>query len=60
MQYFVWNNIHAETVLIDLLAVPFVMLGAFIGIKVVHSIKDQTYRWAVVAVTFISALLIFI
>ncbi len=60
MQYFVWNNIHAETVLIDLLAVPFVMLGAFIGIKVVRSIKDQTYRWAVVAVTFISALLIFI
>jgi uncharacterized membrane protein YfcA len=59
LQYFVWNNIHKETILIDLVVIPFVMLGAFIGIKLVHLIKDQTYRWAVIVITFISALLIF-
>ncbi|HWS00241.1 MAG TPA: sulfite exporter TauE/SafE family protein [Prolixibacteraceae bacterium] len=58
LQYFVWENIHKETVLIDLIAVPFVMIGAFAGIKIVHAIKDQTYRWAVVVITFVSALLI--
>jgi uncharacterized membrane protein YfcA len=59
LQYFVWNNIHKETILIDLAVIPFVMLGAFIGIKLVHLIKDQAYRWAVLVITFISALLIF-
>lgn len=60
LQYFVWDNIHKETILIDLIAVPFVMLGAWAGIKIVHAIHDKTYRWAVVVITFISALLIFI
>jgi hypothetical protein len=58
LQYFVWENIHKESVLIDLIAVPFVMIGAFAGIKIVHAIKDHTYRWAVVVITFVSALLI--
>ena len=60
MQYFVWNNIHAESLLIDLLAIPFVVLGAYLGIKAVHAIKEDTYRWAVLVITFISALLIFL
>jgi len=60
MQYFVWNNIHKETLLIDMMAIPFVMVGAYLGIKVVHAIADQSYRWIVVVITFISALLIFL
>ena len=60
LQYFVWDNIHKETVIIDLLVIPFVMIGAYIGIKLVHAIKDQAYRWFVVVITFISAILIFL
>jgi uncharacterized membrane protein YfcA len=60
LQIFVWNNIHPQVVLLDLLAIPFVMLGAYLGVKIVGKIKEQTYRWAVVVITFISALLIFI
>lgn len=60
LQYFVWNNIQKETLILDLMAVPFVMLGAYLGIKVVHVIADQSYRWIVMVITFISALLIFI
>jgi len=60
LQFFVWKNIHSESLLIDAFAIPFVMLGAYIGIKVVHVIKEKTYRWAVVVITFISALFIFI
>lgn len=60
LQYFVWKNIQAESLLIDAYAIPFVMLGAYTGIKVVRLIKEQTYRWAVVVITFISALLIFL
>ncbi len=60
LQYFVWKNIHQQTILIDLIAVPFVLLGAYAGIKIVHAIKEPTYRWAVVVITFVSALLIFL
>ena len=60
LQYFVWDNIHQETLLIDLAVVPFVLLGAFIGIKLVHIIADQYYRLLVIIITLISALLILI
>lgn len=60
LQYFVWDNIHKETVIIDLMVIPFVMLGAYAGIKVVNAITDQTYRWLVVSITFISAILVFL
>ena len=58
LQYFVWENIHKGTILIGFMEIPFVMLGAYIGIIVVRKIKDDTYRWAVLVLTFISALLI--
>jgi uncharacterized protein len=60
LQYFVWNNISSQSLQIDMVAIPFVITGAYLGIKVVHRIKDPTYRWSVVIITFISALLIFI
>jgi len=60
LQYFVWDNIQVKTLLIDVMAIPFVMLGAYVGIKVVHAIPDHSYRWIVVVVTFFSALLIFL
>jgi uncharacterized membrane protein YfcA len=60
LQYFVWNNISSRSLRVDLLAIPFVMLGAYAGIKIVHWIKDPAYRWSVVVITFISALLIFL
>lgn len=60
LQYFVWDNIHQKTLLIDLAVIPFVMLGAYLGVKLVHAIADQYYRWLVVVITSISALLIFL
>jgi len=60
LQFFVWKNIHAESILVDFLAIPFVILGAYAGIKVVRRINELTYRWVVIVITFVSALLIFI
>ena len=60
MQYFVWNNIHWQSLMIDLAAIPFVMIGAYAGIKIVHTINDQYYRWLVVVITFASAIAIFL
>ncbi len=60
LQFLVWNNISRDSLLVDSFVIPFVMFGAYIGIKIVRRINDSTYRWAVVVITFISALLVFI
>jgi len=60
LQYFVWNNINGKSLAIDLLSVPFVLLGAYVGIKVINTIKEPVYRWSVIVITFSSALLIFL
>ena len=60
LQFFVWSNISKESLAVDFFAIPFVMIGAYMGIKIVHMINDTSYRWTVVVITFISALLIFI
>ncbi|MCE1199476.1 MAG: sulfite exporter TauE/SafE family protein [Marinilabiliales bacterium] len=59
LQYFVWKNITAETLKLDLMVVPFVLIGAFAGIQIVKLFREKTYRWLVLAITFVSALLVF-
>jgi uncharacterized protein len=60
LQYFVWNNISSETIKINLLTIPLIFAGAIIGIAFVNKINETSYRWAVIVITFISALLIFL
>ena len=59
LQYFVWKNISIQTLLVDAATIPFVMLGAYVGIRLVNKLKDEVYRWLVVAITFVSAILVF-
>lgn len=60
LQMFVWNNIDASSLAIDLLTLPAIALGAFIGIKVVKVIPEHTYRGFVIVITAISAFLLLI
>jgi uncharacterized membrane protein YfcA len=60
LQFFVWNNISYETIKINMFTIPWIFAGAIIGITLVKKINETTYRWAVLVVTFISALLIFL
>jgi uncharacterized membrane protein YfcA len=58
LQIFVWHNIDINTLSINLLAVPTIILGVFLGIKIVKVISDKTYRGFVIAITAISAFLL--
>ena len=58
LQMFVWNNINLETLSIDLIAIPAIVSGAFIGIRLVKVIPEKTYRGFVIAITAISAFLL--
>jgi uncharacterized membrane protein YfcA len=58
LQLFVWNNIHVETLAIDLITLPAIAIGAFLGFKVVKIIPERAYRGFVIVITAISAFLL--
>ncbi|MFN8357901.1 MAG: sulfite exporter TauE/SafE family protein [Spirosomataceae bacterium] len=59
-QIWVWQNITLDTLQIDLWLLPALILGFFVGIKLVAAIQDDSYRKVVLVLTLIGALTIFL
>ncbi|GGK50502.1 MULTISPECIES: sulfite exporter TauE/SafE family protein [Flavobacteriaceae] len=55
---FVWKTISVESLAINLFLVPAIILGFFIGIKVVKLINNELYRKFIIIVTAIGALIL--
>lgn len=60
LQICVWNNIGWKTIIMDLMMLPAIAAGAFLGIWIVRKIPDKTYRAFIVVVTVLSAFLLLI
>jgi uncharacterized membrane protein YfcA len=60
LHIFVWKTIDWNTLTLDIILLPGIALGAFIGIKLVKIISDKLYRTAVIFVTALSAFLLLI
>ncbi|MHC6202993.1 sulfite exporter TauE/SafE family protein [Breznakiellaceae bacterium SP9] len=60
LQYFAWHNISGVTLLFDVCMIPFLLIGAALGIAFVKHISEAHYRIAVYALTLISTVLLFI
>ena len=58
-QIFFWKNITTESLYTDLLLLPSVLIGFWVGIKIVSKIKEDNYRKVVIVLTFLGALAIF-
>jgi uncharacterized membrane protein YfcA len=58
-QVFFWKNITPETLYTDLFLLPSVLIGFWIGVKIVSKIKEDNYRKVVIVLTFLGALAIF-
>lgn len=56
----VWKTINIDTLSLNLMMLPAIALGAFIGVKLVKQISDKLYRTAVIIVTALSAFLLLI
>ena len=54
LQYFVWNNINMTTLAIDACAIPFVLVGGYIGIKIVKWLPERAFRIFTTVATIIS------
>jgi len=52
---FAWHTINLNTLLLDLLTLPAIMLGAYLGIVLVRKLTDTMYRWFIISMTLIAA-----
>jgi uncharacterized membrane protein YfcA len=60
LHIFVWKTINRNTLTLDIIVLPAIALGAFLGVSLVKKISDKTYRTAVIVVTALSAFLLLI
>jgi len=54
LQIFAWHNINFTTLAIDACAIPFVLMGAFLGIRLVKFLPEREFRIFTTIVTIIS------
>jgi uncharacterized protein len=59
-QVFYWKNITATSLQTDLLLLPALALGFWVGLKIVAKIKEDNYRKVVIVLTLIGAAVIFL
>jgi uncharacterized membrane protein YfcA len=59
LHVFIWETVNFKTFSYDIILIPGIAIGAFIGFRLVKFIPERGYRYFVIAVTTISALLLF-
>ena len=57
---FAWGTITADSFLLDLALLPGIAVGAIIGVNAMKYIKEKTFRYLVIGITFFAAVFIFI
>jgi uncharacterized protein len=60
LQALVWKNITLNTLKIDLIAVPVIALGIFLGIYIVKLLPEKVYRYFVIFATLATSMLLFL
>lgn len=59
-QIIYWKNINLSTLQTDLLLLPALVVGFWVGLKIVGRIKEEQYRKLVILLTFLGAIFIFL
>jgi hypothetical protein len=60
LQALVWENITTGSLMLNLIAVPFIAIGIYAGIKIVDVFSEKWYRYFVIITTIASSILLFI
>jgi len=50
-----WHNISVGSLIVDLVALPFIAAGAFIGLKIVGKMPEKLFRYFVLVMTGVTA-----
>ena len=59
LQIFVWENISLATIVLNIISIPFMVIGAIIGIYLVKKIPEKSYRIFIIVVTILSTVVLF-
>ncbi|GHT62508.1 anion permease [Spirochaetia bacterium] len=59
IQHFAWHNISRESLILNLMMVPTILIGAVIGVILVKKISEAHFRVMILALTVISTVLLF-
>jgi uncharacterized protein len=59
LHIWVWHTINTKTMLMDIAVFPAILLGVFIGIKVVKKINEKWFRILIILTTLVTTALIF-
>jgi uncharacterized protein len=57
-QIIYWDNINLKSLFLDLIVLPALILGFYLGLKLVGKVNDALFRKLVLALTFIGALIV--
>ncbi|MGQ8337741.1 sulfite exporter TauE/SafE family protein [Sunxiuqinia sp. A32] len=60
LHFFIWKTISASSLMLDLMTLPAIALGAFLGVLLVKKINERMYRAFVIVITALSAFLLLI
>lgn len=60
LQALVWKNITVSSLILDLIAIPVIALGIFIGIRIVKIFPEKAYRYFIIITTLGSSVLLFL
>lgn len=58
LQVFVWDNISLEIFLLDLYTIPFLAIGAMIGVRLVKVIPEKLFRKLMIVLTILSTFML--
>lgn len=56
LQIFFWHNITVKTMMLTLGMLPAITIGAIIGALVIKKLKEKTFRYIIIAMTFLAAI----
>lgn len=60
LQIFVWKNISASTISLDLMMLPLIGIGAWLGIRIVKLFPEKAFRRFIQIVTILSVIMMLI
>lgn len=59
LQIFVWKNIGLQTFALTGLMIPFIAIGAVLGVVIIKRINDKVFRYLIIAMTAIISVKLF-
>lgn len=52
---FMWKTITPDVLLLDVLTLPVILLGAYLGVIITRQLSEKTYRWFIIIMTLAAA-----